>query len=771
MKGDGKRFTVGVLVSGIMDEFTRYVCRGVFQKAKMENADVIVFPGKYLERDLSNNREIMYEYQYNTVFSYAEKGGIDALIIAAGSIGCFASRKAIQDLLKQYEGIPCVLIAFKMEGYLSVTFDNYLGIKEGLEYLIEKKGSRRFGMIGGSEENSDACERKQAFKEVLASHQIEFTEKMYVKGDFSRRCTSTYQKILDDNPEIEAIFCVNDETAMGLYEELRRRGLHAGKDISVFGYDDTIAAAKAYPPLSSVRADSARLGEEAMNMVARLLEGENVADVVIPTRFVRRDSICRIQTENEEELLFGEDKDSGFADIFYRYLHEEMKDEMKQLRISYKRLIETIMKSFQENDNGLIEYMDITLCVDEFLNLGGAEYADMDNLLNTLENLYRRMREKQFSDRRKLELKEIFSIIYKKIIRAMNWNLGIMKESKDNENYAMKLFAQNMLQFEKGKDQSYSSLLENLDWIKIKNACIYMLPKPILHLYKEKFEVPQELYLKAVLQDGKVNVVPAMQQKEKIENIFSNPLVQSDKQRERVVFPLFFNEMVYGIMVCDMTEELFSNGEFLINQVSSAIKMIALLQANEKIQQQLEENLAALKSHNIELDTISKSDVLTGILNRRGFLEEAERKISKGRELGKRVLVIYADMNNLKIINDRYGHEEGDHSLKLIGHFLRDMVSNKGVAGRIGGDEYACVMEYETFDNEVELVPKLYQKLEKYNEKSEKPYNITVSAGTYILKPEERLSLNEALMQADQELYMVKQHRKKEVAKEILQEI
>lgn len=763
-----KRFTVGVLVSGIMDEFTKYVCKGVFQVAKMENVDVVVFPGKYLERDLSDNRELMYEYQYSTVFSYAQIKNVDALIIAAGCIGCFASENAIENILKQYEGIPCVLIASKIDGYLSAVFDNYQGIKEGLEYLTDKKGCKNFGMIGGSVENLDARERKQAFKEVLNSRQIEFKETMYVEGDFSRRCTQAYKKLLDENPEIEAIFCANDEMAMGLYEELRRRGLQAGKDISVFGYDDTIAAAKAFPPLSSVRADSGRLGEEAMKIALYLMRGETTTDAVIPTRFVKRDSIGQEETEEEEEIQYVKDIDASFADIFYRYLHEEMEDEMNRLRISYGKLIQTLTQSFQRSNSDLIKYMDIALCADEFLNFGGVEYADIDNLLNALEELYRKIREKQLDDRKKHELREIFSVIYRKIIRAMNYQLGSMKESKYNESYVMKLFVQNMLQFEKGKDQSYSSLLENLDWLHIKNACIYMLPNPILHLFKEQFKVPDVLYLKAVLSDGKVEYIPPIQQKTKLENIFSNSKMQKNKWGERVVLPLFFNEMVYGILLCDMTEDLFTNGEFLINQISSAIKMILLLEANENTQQQLEENVAALKSHNIELDTISKLDVLTGIWNRRGFIEEAEKRISKNHGQEGVFLVVYADMNNLKIINDRYGHEEGDYSLKLIGKILGEMVSDKGVAGRIGGDEYACVVEYNEEDNGTELIGEIYRKMETYNKKSSKPYNITVSAGTYILKSESGVTLKEALMQADEELYKVKQHRKKEVAKNIL---
>ena len=75
-----KRVTIGVLVSGIMDVFTESVCKGIRQATRTLDINVVVMPGKYLDRDLRENRELMYEYQYNTVFSYAGKENVDAII-------------------------------------------------------------------------------------------------------------------------------------------------------------------------------------------------------------------------------------------------------------------------------------------------------------------------------------------------------------------------------------------------------------------------------------------------------------------------------------------------------------------------------------------------------------------------------------------------------------------------------------------------------------------------------------------------------------------
>ena len=85
--------TIGLLVSGITDIFTESVCKGVRHAASKAGMNLVVLPGRYLDRDLTQMREIMYEYQYNTIFTYANKDNLDAVIVSAGSIGCFTTKE------------------------------------------------------------------------------------------------------------------------------------------------------------------------------------------------------------------------------------------------------------------------------------------------------------------------------------------------------------------------------------------------------------------------------------------------------------------------------------------------------------------------------------------------------------------------------------------------------------------------------------------------------------------------------------------------------
>lgn len=766
MQNENKRITIGVLASGILDDTTKTVCKGIRRAAKQLNVNIMVFPGKNLDRDFSDSPELMYEYQFNTIFSYVKKGNVDAILALAGSIGCFTSMENIKNMLDQY-AVPCVLIASKIAGYVSVMYDNKAGVKEGMEYLIREVNCKKIGMIGGNDMNVDSVERKEAFYEVMEKYALDVPKECYIEGDLTRRSKSVFARFLDQNPDLDAVFCVNDDTAIGLCEALKARNLQPGKDISVFGFDDIVAAAKVNPPLASVRADAANLGESALKMAVRMVQGEEVSSEVIPTSFILRDSICRPneekQTENETGIF--ERIDELCEEIFWRYHHEDFEGSMDELGSAFEKMLRK-METMMEQERGTQEDMEeFEELLDHFIDLGAMEYADVENMLNLFRRL-KKILQRSYPDKENTIHAQFF-LIFQKIIQTMDYQNGQQKERQERDNYSLRLFVRDMLQFERGDDRSYTCILKNLEWLHINNAFLYAFEEPIIHLYREKFEAPRYLYLKAVRKNGVVSSIPFLEQKVFIRRIFDNKFVHLDHRSYMVQLPLFSNEMLYGVLVCDLTDEIFVNGEFLVTQMSSAMRFINLLKTNEQIQQQIEENYEMMRENNIVLDTLSKSDGLTSILNRRGFYLGAEKMLYEAHQQGESVLVFYADMNNLKIINDRYGHEEGDFSLKLIARLLKKNISKEGVVGRIGGDEFAGVVYCSEINSKESIKEKIYASFDRYNKKSQKAYNITVSIGAVKVDAEQEMTLEEALAKADEKLYEAKKLRKKEVAKNI----
>lgn len=756
-----KSVTVGLLASGISDNFSMMVCRGAMRAAREQDVRLVIFPGKYLDRDLTALKEILYEYQYNTLFSYAEGNRLDAVLIMADSIGCYAEAERVKQLIEQYKNIPCVLIASKMEGYISVNYDNYNGISEAMNYMIHELGMRKIGMIGGPDGNTDAKERKDTFIRVLTENQMPYDENCYIEGTLSRYSKAAFDTFIEKNPEIQGVFCVNDDTAIGLYESLKQHGRIPGKDVRIFGYDNMLASAKMEPPLASVWADPTQLGVNALHTALRLIEGEQVEDQVLSTKFIKRDSLGTIKKKEvlqSDRWLDSNSIDHYFNDIFYR-------GYTLNIRESYSAFMNCMIDLYEAGTATAEQKNALLRALDTLIGCGAMEYADMENFLTHVEQMHRAFQHKNAVWD---EIEEIFALIYRRTIMAVEQHSGRISESREDEQYAMKLFVRDIMQFEKGNDQSYAVLLEHLGWLDIQNAYIYVFKKPIMHLEHEELEIPDKLYLKAVRSAGVVTSVLGAQQQCRTDEIFRNSQMGNGTSA-LVVLPLYSNEMLYGILICDMTERLFENGEFLVNQMGAAIRMLELLKSNEQIQRQLEESLITLKENNIVLDTLSKSDALTGIMNRRGFYHSGELLLEKNKQAGERTLVAYIDMNNLKIINDRYGHDEGDFSIKLIGELLTETAGSAGLVGRVGGDEFALIMPALAFDASADgermFVEQIYKRFQAYNEESTKAYNITVSVGTCMVEAADVMTLKEAMTRADGRLYEEKQNRVKSVAK------
>ncbi len=156
----------------------------------------------------------------------------------------------------------------------------------------------------------------------------------------------------------------------------------------------------------------------------------------------------------------------------------------------------------------------------------------------------------------------------------------------------------------------------------------------------------------------------------------------------------------------------------------------------------------------------SMLDPLTRVLNRRGFLQHAEREIGAARRAGDRMLmVLFADVDNLKIINDEHGHAEGDVALLAIADILRNVVRGSDVIGRWGGDEFVILVSNGTDITLDAVTSRLENRLREANA-SGRAYPLSVSVGAVSFRARTPISLEQALADADAALYEEKRHRR-----------
>jgi diguanylate cyclase (GGDEF)-like protein/PAS domain S-box-containing protein len=161
------------------------------------------------------------------------------------------------------------------------------------------------------------------------------------------------------------------------------------------------------------------------------------------------------------------------------------------------------------------------------------------------------------------------------------------------------------------------------------------------------------------------------------------------------------------------------------------------------------------------LRTLAITDDLTGLYNRRGFFAMAGQQLKIAKRMNREILLLSADLDHLKGINDKFGHKEGDEALIEAATILKETFRESDIIARIGGDEFAVVqMEDSTIDTET-VSERLQNNIEKYNAGKNRGYDLSLSFGIAHYAPDSYDSVDEILNQADKLMYENKKLRQK----------
>ncbi len=152
------------------------------------------------------------------------------------------------------------------------------------------------------------------------------------------------------------------------------------------------------------------------------------------------------------------------------------------------------------------------------------------------------------------------------------------------------------------------------------------------------------------------------------------------------------------------------------------------------------------------LQALSLTDELTGLYNRRRFFILMEQCLKVAIRAKKRPLLLFIDMDNLKRINDHYGHAEGDQALIHLAKILKKTFRESDIVARIGGDEFVVLLESPDEHGEIP-VTRLHENLREYNAQGPRRYTLSISVGMAQFDPEYPNSIDELLSEADSSMY------------------
>jgi diguanylate cyclase (GGDEF)-like protein len=169
--------------------------------------------------------------------------------------------------------------------------------------------------------------------------------------------------------------------------------------------------------------------------------------------------------------------------------------------------------------------------------------------------------------------------------------------------------------------------------------------------------------------------------------------------------------------------------------------------------------LAAMAEAEIASLTLAIGDELTGLSNRRGFELLGERLINAARRLGVPVTVLYADLDNLKAINDELGHDAGDHAIEEAARLLTTTLRDSDLIARLGGDEFAAILAGAAASDAAAAKTRIEKALDARNQSSDDRFELSLSLGLADAAPPLQISLWELTALADQAMLSAKRLR------------
>ncbi|MCI6593382.1 MAG: GGDEF domain-containing protein [Spirochaetia bacterium] len=298
--------------------------------------------------------------------------------------------------------------------------------------------------------------------------------------------------------------------------------------------------------------------------------------------------------------------------------------------------------------------------------------------------------------------------------------------------------------------KSFRTIVDSSGFTKL---LVFALREPVSVLRDEDFVMPEEARLLLHI-DTENDVAKYYEDNDYIDlrkSLFAKK--QAEKNPGCFIFqPVAQGTLQYGYLFCKAERTDFGMNNILLKVITNVIVQAYDYTKTLKQKNLLETMNKELKEINIDLSISSRTDELTKLLNRRGFMEYGQKLILFSQEIDNDGVVFFADLDGLKRINDKYGHEYGDKAIIGVSEVLKVAFRKMDIIGRLSGDEFGIIAS----GMDITHIDKLREKIDSlcadYSEKNNFPFMFSLSLGAcsfnYLNK-----DLNELLKTADQSLY------------------
>lgn len=593
------RPTLGILTSGLEDQYQIGILKGAINTAQEYKVNLVIFSGGELASPVKDRIDgnIIYE----RAIEAASNSTVQALIMLTGTLMGFVTQEQQSQFCSQFK-IPQVSIGLPLLQAHNVLLDNAYGVRNSVHHLIIKHNLRRIAFIQGPQGNGEAITRFQAYLEALAECEIPYDPQLVLPGKFQFEDGARAIYILMDERQVtfDAIVAANDNMAIGAIEELQRRGLSVPGQIAVIGFDDIDDAQATIPALTTVRQPLLEQGKCSVEVALAILNGEEITNPLLLNGdfIVRRSCGCFASSPVSRLVPTIPHGESSSIKKQLMDMKTAIVSDMLSLLPSKRnfQLIESLFDAFIQDlftnkgddvPSEIAAYFAITLdqITTEYLAEGQSIHAWHD-VLTTMRQWINVLLEDNIQMR----------------IRAENlWERGhlILSEAAQHAEAHRQLKIKQQAQI---LNIIGEPLLVSANFVELENVMANSLPRLgikacYIVLYEENS--PEWAHLVFIYnQEHHQSIInrPSSDNRYRTEDLLPSALWPTDRHYTFLVQALHFNNIQFGFVILEIEQVHAYIYEALRKQISSAFHTTSIMQQLGKQRAQLANTLDSLQS-------------------------------------------------------------------------------------------------------------------------------------------------------------------------------
>lgn len=586
----------------------------------------------------------------------ALRRNVSGVVIVSGATPPGANEAEIAALVRGLTDGPAVSLGEQLPGVPSSVIRWQEAIEQVMAHMTSNPRHRRFAFIRGYANDPHSVARESGFRAGLAAAGLEVDEKLVVCGNYA---TADAMLAVDDlircGHEFDGVIAANDDMACGAIAALNRHGFSVPDDVIVSGFDDAPSAFTSVPQLTTALLDTQELAEQTATLLLDAIDG----------RVYETDHVVEIRSRL---IVRGS---SGVANLADTGEHQPE---------SAEQTVEIESWEPRHAPPGLDVERLVTAISDTALTGSSAfNLATEVHRTRTIEHVawWRHVVRKARrllveSDQAKLPRTGLRAVL-KEAHEIDRWlrpiEVTIDAETQSRRELQERLIMQ--LSTCTDAESLWNTLREGLHHLEMANAWVTI----------QDDRHPLGMRLAFSLDDRRLDPSNDLAAIELLPHGHEPTLAPA----LHVLVPLRAGSTDLGHLIIEPRGEELIRLEAIASGVAQVLRHLGQVR-------DLERQAAQLRDANIALDQVASTDSLTGLPNRKAFIERLDEQLNADVGGGSEVVLLFLDLDGFKVVNDNLGHNAGDELLQLVATRVTELLHHGEMFARLGGDEFTVVI-------------------------------------------------------------------------------